>query len=134
MRKDISGKNNPLFLGHKTLLFDNVTEEEISQLTDQQRVDAFLSKYVRIFHPISEFSNFFKVFNVDITFKLIKDLYKTYVLNSGWSERKYVSCINDIFEKRLDFSSYSLDKAGVLYERGELASQRRERRNSRGRI
>jgi len=133
MKKNIPTKRHPLFKEEETLDFGDF---EVTELTEDQKVDAFISKYMEIFDPIETFSKYFEssAKGVDHILRDVKLYYKKLVLQGNWSEKKYVVVINDIFENRIPLTVVTLDRSGLLFEKEKLNSQRRAKTGSRRRV
>lgn len=133
MKKNIPVKHHPLFQEEPTLDFGE--EFDVTELTEDQKVDAFLSKYMDIFKPVETFGKYFEssAKGIDHIFRDVKLYYKKLVLNGNWTEKKYVTVINDIFENKIVFSVATLDRSGLLFEKEMLGSQRRAKTGSRRR-
>lgn len=60
--------------------------------------------------------------NADISIALshIKNSYKKYVLEGGWSQDKYETVLEEIISKRWMLSSSSFMKLGVRFDEGKL--------------
>lgn len=132
MDKNIANKHNPLFKEQQGLQFDNVNEP-ITILTEDQKVDKFLSKYLEVVNPVSTYKSYFESSAKEINhiLKEIKNYYKKLVLNGTWSEKKYVLVINDIFENKMLFSINTLDISGLKYDKGTLQNQSRNTKRRR---
>ena len=137
MDKDIPNKRNPLMTGESGLSFDNILSEDITKLTDKQKAARFLSKYFEVVRPLTRFKEYFSSSAKTHAhiFKEIKSFYIKLVVTSKWSEKKFVACINDIFENKNILSVTTLDLAGIRYDKGLLSAQVRIKENERrGRI
>lgn len=124
MDKNIANKHNPLFKEQQGLQFDNINDP-ITILTEDQKVDKFLSKYLEVVNPVSTYKSYFESSAKEINhiLKEIKNYYKKLVLNGTWSEKKYVLVINDIFENKMLFSVNTLDISGLKYDKGTLENK-----------
>lgn len=133
MKKNVPTKRHPLFKAEPTLDFGDF---EIDELTEDQKVDAFISKYMDVFDPVKTYEKYFEssAKGVDHILRDVKLYYKKLVLNGNWTEKKYVVVINDIFENRITFSVATLDRSGLLFEKELLGSQRRAKTGSRRRV
>lgn len=133
MKKNVPTKRHPLFQKENTLDFGDF---EVDELTEDQKTDAFISKYMDVFDPIKTYEKYFKssAKSVDHILRDVKLYYKKLVLQGEWSEKKYVVVINDIFENNTPFTVVTLDRNGLLFEKEQLASQRRAKTGSRRRI
>jgi len=127
MDQNIPIKRNPLMSGSEGLSFDNIESEELILLTDSQKSEKFLSKYLEVVHPFTRFKEYFNssAKTNSHLLKEIKTFYIKLVLSEKWSEKKYVACINDIFENKLVLGVTTLDLAGIKFDKGQLASQKR---------
>lgn len=121
-KKNLPIKRTPLMLGQKGLAFGNIPEEDVTKLTDKQRTSQFISKYMQVFNPVERYSDYFKssAKGVDMILKEIKTYHKKLVIEKNWPERKYVAAVNNIFENKMVFGVFALDRAGLLYDKGLL--------------
>jgi len=113
------------------LNFDNPGESVV--LSAEEKASFFMSEYNSIVDPFTRFSSYWRstAIDFDITLGKIRDGYKRYVLGSfEWTEDKFVTVVNEIFERDMTFTQFSFDRISRLYDREELDSQndRRERR------
>lgn len=124
-------KHNPLFNQENALDFGEDFDPKV--LSDEEKQDAFLSKYMDIVDPIIVYKKYFEssAKDIDHIFRDVKLYYKKLVLQGSWSERKYVEVINDLFENRVVISVVTLDRSGLMYDKGQLSSQRKSRRTGR---
>lgn len=125
MKKNIPLNHHPLFNDDEdTLDFGPL---DVKVLTDEQKADSFLSKYLSKVDPFEKYKKYFETSakSNDHIMRDIKLYYKKLVLEGSWSERKYVMVVNDILENRIVLTVITLDRSGMMYEKGLLASQRR---------
>lgn len=113
------------------LSFDNV--ESAVVWSRDESASFFMSQYNEIVDPFRRFPQYWQNTAIDyeITLGKIKDGYKRYVLGDfDWSEDKFVTIVNEIFERELIFTQFSFDRISKLYDREALDSQnpRSERR------
>ena len=113
------------------LNFDNPGESVV--LSAEEKASFFMSEYNSIVDPFTRFSSYWRstAIDFDITLGKIRDGYKRYVLGSfEWTEDKFVTVVNEIFERDMTFTKFSFDRISRLYDREDLDSQndRRERR------
>lgn len=96
-------------------------------LTDDQKVDVFISKYMDIVDPIAIYKNYFEssAKGVDHILLEIKRYYKVLVLGGKWSEKKYVACVNDILEHKVQLNVITLERRGFMFDSNSLSSQKR---------
>jgi hypothetical protein len=131
----LPNRRNPLFMNHQGLPFDNIPEEIVTKRTDKQEADRFLTKYMQIVDPIITYQEYFDstAKSIEYIFREIKVYYQKLVLNANWTERKYVAVINNIFENRMVFGVIALDRAGLLYDKGQLDTKSQPKRVERRR-
>lgn len=124
-KKNLPIKRTPIMLGQKGLAFGNIPEEDVTKLTDKQKTQQFISKYMQVFDPMTRYKEYFEssAKGVDMILKEIKTYHKKLVLEKGWSERKYVAAINNILENKMVFGVITLDRAGLLYDKGLLNNE-----------
>lgn len=124
-KKNLPIKRTPIMLGQKGLAFGNIPEEDVTKLTDKQKTQQFISKYMQVFDPMTRYKEYFEssAKGVDMILKEIKTYHKKLVLEKGWSERKYVAAVNNILENKMVFGVITLDRAGLLYDKGLLDNE-----------
>lgn len=134
MRKDIPVKHHPLF--HDDDDNNSLFGSDDVILSDEQKKDKFMSKYMDIIDPVKEYENYFKnsAKSCGHILRDIKMFYGKLVLDSEWDERKYVACVNDLLEKNVSINVATLDNAGRSFDKGLLASQIRAQRGSRRKV
>lgn len=127
-------KHNPLFKKEENAL-DFGEEFDPKVLSSEEKQDAFLSKYMELVDPVGKYNKYFEssAKGVDHILRDVKLYYKKLVLEGSWSERKYVEVIDDLFENRVVISIVTLDRSGLMYDKGQLASQRNKTRSGRRR-
>lgn len=132
MKKNMPKKHHPFYKGHSMLDFGEQTEDLLVK-TDRQKMDGFLSKYMDLFNPVEEYEKYFQnsAKTVDHILKEVKTFYKKLVIDGGWSEKKYVVVLNDIFENNVPLSLPVLDNKGFLFDKEMLDSQKVRRRRKR---
>jgi len=113
------------------LNFDNTTEAVV--LSDEEKASYFMSEYNSIVDPFTRFPGYWSntALDFDIILAKLREGYKRYVLGSfGWTEDKFVTVVNEIFERDMTFTQFSFDRISRLYDREDLDSQnaRSERR------
>lgn len=133
MRREIATKHHPIAQSSNMLDLDIGFEEE---LTDEQKADLFMSKYMDTMKPLERYSKYFEssAKSFEHILRDVKLNYKKLVLNGSWTERKYVTVIDDILTNRSVLSVITLDRGGLMYDKNNLASQRNSRGNGRRRI
>lgn len=127
-------KHNPLFKKEENALdFGEDFDPKILSIEEKQ--DAFLSKYMEVMDPVGRYKKYFEssAKGVDHILRDIKLYYKKLVLEGSWSERKYVEVIGDLFENRVVISVVTLDRSGLMYDKGQLVSQRKVKNSNRRR-
>lgn len=136
MRKDIAAKHNPLFSKKTPLEFDNFSEDELTALTSQQRADKFMSNWLQVMRPFTNYKRYFEESpkSQDHILREVKNYYSRYVVKGGWGEQKYVMIVDSILINRLSLTPSMFDRTEKLYEEGRLEVQMREKRKRRRRI
>jgi len=131
--KKPAAKHNPLFMKDENAL-DFGEDFDPKVLTVEEKQDDFMSKYMENIDPVGRYEKYFQssAKSVDHILRDVKLFYKKLVLEGSWSDRKYVEVINDLFENRITISVVTLDRSGLMYDKGQLTSQRKVRRG-RGR-
>lgn len=130
--KEMPAKHNPLFMKDENAL-DFGEDFDPKVLTDEEKQDAFMSKYMDKIDPVGRYEKYFKSSAKDIDHILrdVKLYYKKLVLEGSWTERKYVEVINDLFENRTVISVVTLDRSGLMYDKEQLSSQRKVKKGRR---
>jgi hypothetical protein len=131
MRKDISNRRNPLLTGEATLDFGEINEELV--ITDDQKADAFLSKWMEKVDPFIRYESYFKTSAKDDAHILleVKRYYKKLVVEEeAWTERKYVAVINDCFKNKVSIGPVTLDVQGRIYDRNNKSGNGTRRSGS----
>lgn len=130
--KKPAAKHNPLFMKDESAL-DFGEDFDPQVLTIEEKQDQFMSKYMDNIDPVGRYEKYFQssAKGVDHILRDVKLFYKKLVLEGSWSERKYVEVVNDLFENRVTISVVTLDRSGLMYDKGQLASQRKIRRGRR---
>lgn len=123
-------KRDPHLQGQRPLEFDELSVDEITAKTDTEKAQLFLEKYKRFARPLTNYRDYFQRDGkeVMVTFALIKNLYVSFVLRDGWSEKKFVASLNHILANNGFLNSDNLSRNGVEYENGRLIQRRRSRR------
>lgn len=132
MKKNIPVKHNPLYNPEESAL-DFGEEFNPKILTDEEKVDAFMSKYMDVVNPVGRYEKYFEssAKSLDHILRDIKLYYKKLVVEGSWTERKYVEVVNDLLENRTVISVTTLDRSGLMFDKEQLASQRKTRRRRR---
>lgn len=134
--RDIPVRRNPRLVGDSGLQFDNQDELPLA-LTDDEKADSFLSRYMERVDPLVRYSSYFdrSAMTVQSILKIVKVNYKSLVLNGKWDEKKYVAVVSDIFENGKVASPMSFDFTGRMYDENKLSAQQRaESRKRRNRL
>lgn len=139
MRKNLPASRNPLFTGEEGLQFDNIGQEELIELTDAQRADKFLSRWLEIMRPLSKYKRFFDDSDkeIDHNLKLIKNFFQRYVVEEGWDEKQFVMVVDYCLDSRRAISHKIIEAGMALYNKGDLPAQlleKRKARRNRGRV
>lgn len=132
MKKNLPVKRNPHYNEDENAL-DFGEDFNPKILTDDEKVDAFMSKYMDVVDPVERYKKYFEssAKGLDHILRDIKLYYKKLVVQGSWTERKYVAVINEILENRIVLSVVTLDKTGLMFDREQLASQRSTKRRRR---
>lgn len=133
-KKDLSRLNNlpvrhhPLYQGQPTLDFGDGIDT--TAITPEKEREAFLSKYQELVDPLIKYEKYFSASakSTSHIFREIKVNFKKLVQEGSWTEKKYVEVLDDIFTNRATLSVFTLDAAGLRYDKGQLASQRSVRK------
>lgn len=125
MTKKIPAKRNPRLQKRPPLTFDNISKDDLITLTPREQTDAFMSKYLDVFNPVGKYKEYFDSsgYTISHLLKIIKQNYKTLVLDKNWDEVKFVTITNEIFETERMFAPGTYDFLSRLYDKNELESQ-----------
>ena len=125
-------KKDPFLQGETTLKFDNFDEEQISELTESQKSDKFMSYWLEVIDPFVKYERFFEESDKshDLNLNMIKNFHVKYVLRGSWSDRKFVMIIDNILINRFAISIKAFEKSEQLYKEGRLPIQLLEKRRS----
>lgn len=123
--KHSAAKHDPFLQGKQNLFGDLQVDAEV--LTDEQKATAFLTKYQELVDPFETYKLYFQSSAKSEAWNMkdVKLYYTQLVLSGRWSEKKYVTVINDVFENGAVFSPVTLETKGRIYEEEGLSSQRR---------
>lgn len=133
-KRDIPIRRDPRLAGDLGLIFDN---DVTRPLSDEEKSEKFLSKYMEVVDPVVKFEKYFlsSGYTIQSFFKRVKTDYIRLVVNGNWEEKRFVAVVNDICENNRPYSQVSLDICSKLYDSGRLSSQQRAKnRRNRGRI
>lgn len=135
MMRKVSGRKNPLFHDQSTLEFDNLSKEEVTELTIEQKLDKFMSRWIELMRPVSKYSRHIEESNksLDRIFRDVKLYYKKFVIEGEWSEKKYVMVIDNIMKSSFGITEKNLKFNGNLFDQGRLEIQLAEKRLKGGR-
>lgn len=123
MRKDISARRNPLMKGEATLDFGLEAEEDIA-ITDEQKTDAFMSKWMDVVDPFVRYKKYFESAAKDDAHILleVKRYYRKLVIDGSWTEKKYVAVVNDCMNNNMTITPVTLDVKGRMYDDGKMST------------
>lgn len=131
--KHLPAKRNPLLQRATPLGFDNVTQEDLLVLTDDQKADRFLSRWMELVDPFITYKKVFPRGDSDQKriLKEIKNFYKRFVLKEAWTEQKYFTVVNAMLEARAQVGPLTIERFGKLYDNEGLPEQIKARRAGR---
>ena len=126
-------KRNPLMQKETPLSFDNASTEELLELTEDQKADRFLSRWMELVNPFVTYKKVFPRGDSDQKriLREIKNFYKRYVLTDGWTEQKYVLVVNALLDARAQVGPVSIERFGKMYDNEALPAQVKLRRAGR---
>jgi len=132
---DGSARKDPFLTGLKGLQFEGINEEEISELTDEQKATAFLSRYQEKYDPFIAFKNYFEasVKGEAWDMRELKNYYLKLVIRGNWSEEKLITVVNSIYRENQSMSPTVVDARGRKYDNGALRVPAEPGKNSRRR-
>lgn len=95
---------------------------EDTPLTNDEKVDYFMAKYMKEINPVGRYDKYFKASGKTLShlLKEIRQFYKKLVLEGTWSEKKYISVIDEIFSNLNDFNIFTLERHGLAYEKRNI--------------
>ena len=130
MIKNAPKKRHPLFTKELTpLSFENLSEDSVIELTDTQKADGFLAKYMQNVDPIEKYETYFSggAKSIDHILNEIKNFYRAIVLSekNPWTEKKFVAALHYIFTNNLTLSYMTFDRVGRVCETGNTRRARR---------
>lgn len=127
MKKNVPSKRHPLIKEEKTLDFGE--DLDVSELTEDQQVEKFISKYMDVVKPVELYSEYFESSAKTLAhiLKEVKRYYSRLVIHGTWSEKKYVAALDSIFMSQKYLNVMSLDFAGREYDKQILRETRRRR-------
>lgn len=125
MDKNLSARKTPVFQGLTPLVFDNFTEDEVLQLADDEEGTYFLSRWLEAAHPFTAYAPYFKEseWPQERILRAVRLNFLKACLQEGWSERKYVLVLDQLFTFKRALLWKEVAKAGVLHDEGRLHSQ-----------
>ena len=134
----VSARRNPLFQGYTPLEFDNVLLGELTDLTDAQEGERFLSHWLEVMRPFTRYSRYFKESEKtkEHILKEVKTYFIRYVVRGDWEERKYALVLDNILANKFALAPKTFEVGSKLYEEERLPLQLQEKRaaNRRNRI
>lgn len=119
-----SVKATPLFQGIPGLEFDNMDKDDVTALTDEQRATVFLSKYLELEHPLTQFKIYFQnsVKGEAWEFKELKRFFIQLVVSGKWTEEKFITVVNSIYRDNQTMTAPTLDARGKFFDQGRLVA------------
>lgn len=120
---------NPFIQGFQTLLFDN-DDDSLYELTTEQKMDKFMSDWIRNVNPYELYPTYFNRGNVKTPQILrdVKRMYEKKVVNSDWSGQKYVYVVDHIFSIGSVFNEKNLDIFAKFFDKGKTRLQIMDRK------
>lgn len=94
------------------LNFDNFSNVELRDLSDEEKAEAFLSKYLAEEHPFTKFAKYFEnsAFESSRILLEIKRRYTTLVLQRKvWDEAKFINITNAVLGSDLTIGEFAYD-------------------------
>jgi hypothetical protein len=131
--KKTSAKRDPLLKGAEPLPFDNLSKEEVVSLTDSQKVDKFLSRWMELIRPMTKYKRFFEASENEHghNLRLVKNMFKHFCIDGDWSERKFVICLDGVLLSKPAISVKALEASEKLYMTENLPMQLFEKQQRR---
>lgn len=129
-KRTVSIMRDPLFRGDVGLPFEESTNDSLFALTDEQKSEEFLSRWLRSVHPFTKYTSFFEK-NEKSTDRILRDVklwYRKLVVNSGWRELKYVYILDHMFLNGMLPLRENFESCEKVYNVGRLAAQVSERK------
>lgn len=132
--RSVPVSRDALFQEDEMLPFDDPSEAAmLATLTVEQRMDKFMSKYMALVDPFTVYADYFAHALKESAHILldIKRNYKTFVLEDGWTEQKYVAVVNALCLGGADINKFTLQAHGSMYDLGKLPSGKKKRSTRR---
>lgn len=125
----VAVKRDPLLLGEEPLAFDEVTEEELLELSPQEEADLFMSTWIETMRPFTLYRRYFARPDVNQPAVLghVKNFYTRFVTEGGWSDDKYLVSLDAVLVAGAPLSLKTLEAKGPLYDQERLPMQLREK-------
>lgn len=118
-------RRDPFFQEHATLPFD----EDVTGMTDEQRRDWFISRWMDTVRPFSRYPSFFKDDDTTVKLRLIKNLYTSFVIRDNRTEYDFMVCLDRVLSTGGILSKESLTRASdALAKEKERQPARRRKR------
>ena len=130
MVKQRVAKKNPLYNKNKPILFDNIEEDAILRMTPNQEAEFFMSRWLELIDPIIIYSKYFKNSTItkDRIFHSVKIYFIRKVIESDWTEQKYVMVLDHMMRNNIHIIDKTIDDNGILFDEERLELQLREKR------
>lgn len=129
MRKSEPYKRHPLYQHENPLDLglDGIGTPE--EMTPEQRASAFLSNFQQYQGGTESYRRYLEssAKEASYIFLEIKRYYIALVVRKGWTERKYLDAICEIFDKRMILGTLTLDRIGLKIDRDNAVRDRRRR-------
>lgn len=116
MSYKVSSRRSPEHQGQPSL-FEG-TDEDYGTVSDRSKAKNFLSRFQYYIEPFDKYSDYFKssAMNKGHICNVIKRNYIDYVINSGWSEQKYVYALELVFYNIEPFTKKAICDGGMDYD------------------
>lgn len=116
MSYKVSSRRSPEHQGQPSL-FEG-TDEDYGTVSDRSKAKNFLSRFQYHIEPFEKYSDYFKssAMNKGHICNVIKRNYIDYVINSGWSEQKYVYALELVFYHKEPFTKKAICDGGMDYD------------------
>lgn len=133
-----SVKNDPLFQHQPGLTFDDMSSDEVIELTDEQKATGFVSRYLdhlKADGQYEKFEPYFKGSVKDWGWELrdFKRFYVKLVVSEKWTEDKFITVLDSVISDNAILGELILDARGKMYDQGRLKNAGRPKESSRRR-